>query len=74
MAKYEVKGNYLLEDGAQIAKLSLDRIPGLVPQIKFKWFSERAMYRFCDFADSLTMAETVEALGFEVRYSNGAAS
>lgn len=47
----------VLEDGIAIARAT--RSGG---ELQFKFYSDRAMYRFQDFCDSLSMNETCEAL------------
>jgi hypothetical protein len=37
-------------------------VNGYVPPIEYKFFSEASRNRFDDFADSLTIEETIEAL------------
>jgi len=58
---------FLLEDGIQIAKITRAGLQeGYIAETQFKFFTQGAEGRFQDFCDSLSMTETVEALGFPV--------
>lgn len=51
----------LLEHGVRIAKYSYNRQNW--PQLTIKFGSSQSQARFDDFCDSLSMAETIEAIG-----------
>lgn len=50
---------YILEDGIAIAKVTR---PQYGHELKFKWYTDRAQFRFMDFANACSMEETCEAL------------
>jgi len=62
-ARHSSKG-FILEDGIQIASFERKAATGpYINDMTLKFFTEASKARFCDFSDSLSMVETVEALG-----------
>lgn len=52
----------IFEGDVLIGTFNRPPLKDFVPEIAYKFYSEAAKYRFDDFADSLSIPETIEAL------------